>query len=81
MDIASAGVFLQGGNPDEINDSALNPLAQGGNLLNLGQQLRGNYELREIGHGKNLFQFALLTTETLPSLYPYCKEFNVIHTT
>jgi hypothetical protein len=30
----------------------LNPLPQGGHLLNLGQQLRRNYELGNIGHKK-----------------------------
>ena len=56
MDVARAGVFLQGGNPGKIHHGALNPLAQRRHLLDFGKQARGDGELRDIGHGKRLIK-------------------------
>ena len=50
MDVAGAGVFLQGGNPGKIHYGTLNALAQSRHLLDSDEQGRGDGELRNIGH-------------------------------
>ena len=48
--LARARVLLQSGDPGNVDQGALNPIAQGRQLLDLSQQARRDGELRDVSH-------------------------------
>ena len=50
VDVAGAGVLLQGGNPRKLHGGGLDALAQGGDGLDLRQDAGGDRELWLVAH-------------------------------
>ena len=51
VDVAGAGVFLQGWNPGELDGGALDALAEAGDFLDPGQEGWGDGENGLVTHG------------------------------